>query len=198
MKLYWPELYIYKSIDRLSFIETVLSWFLICFWTFVLKLNCFLYPNTMALLICLAFYSFNVCLGTMWFFISSYVMSSFIFSLHVNDIYSNDNFAEESLAWFELWTWGRHLNNATNVTLVELLNYCHLFPAVHKAVLISAPWGELRPGFIQRCLLNACLACVCLVYINRRWWTEKMPDVIKDMVDRFGSEWCRLQFLFSQ
>ena len=106
---------------------------------------------------CMSFNGFNVCL----LMVSMYVLGQrdFLFlhenvtssSMFMSTIYSINNFAEESLAWFELWTRGTHLNTATNATLMELLNYCDLFPAIRKAVLIEltlpASTCQVAPSF---------------------------------------------------
>ena len=83
-------------------------------------------------------------------------------------VYSVDNFDEKSLAWFELWTRSTHLNTATNEALMELLSYCHSFPADGIAVLIANSLSMLRS--------------------HQQKVMDRKEAIVKDATDRFGSE----------
>ena len=101
--------------------------------------------------------------------------------------------------------------NCNNATMMELLNYCHLFLAVRKAALIAlmlpastcqVEWSfsTLRPvkTWHHSMMSTERLSGLCMLSVHQQKVMDRKDAIIKDVIDHFGSERRRLQLLFCQ
>ena len=99
------------------------------------------------------------------------------------------------------------MNTATNATLMELWNYCHLFTAVRKAALIAltlpASICQVERSFstlrrvrtwFRSTMSTERLSGLCMFSVRRQKVMDRKDSITKDVIDRFGSERRRLQF----
>ena len=90
---------------------------------------------------------------------------------------------------------------------MELLNYCHLFPAVRKteqiALTLPASTCQVERSFntlrqvktwLRSTMSSERLSGLCMLSVHRQKVMDRKDAVIKDVTDRFGSERRHLQF----
>ena len=97
-----------------------------------------------------------------------------------------------------------------NATLMELLTYCHLFPAIGKAVLIALTlpvststcqversFSTLRrvKTWLRSTMSTEHLSGLCMLSVHQQVLDRK-DAIIKDVIDCFGSLLC-LCFIMS-
>nr|CAB3267958.1 zinc finger MYM-type protein 1-like [Phallusia mammillata] len=128
--------------------------------------------------------------------------------LSVKEMYGIDNLVEESLAWYDLQ---RHMPLSSSLGMIELVKHTNMFPAVRKAILIAltlpATSCEVERSFstlrrvktwLRTSMSDQRLSGICMLSVHRDKIKQQKNVLINKIIDKFGRDPRRLQFLFQE
>ena len=127
----------------------------------------------------------------------------------VMEMYGIDNFMEEALAWYDV-----HKNKPmddNSISMIELLKQTTLFPAVREAILIALTlpatsctversFSTLRrvKTWLRSTMSDQRLSGLCMLSVHRDKVNSQKTDLMNKVIDNFGRDPRRLQFLFQE
>lgn len=125
-------------------------------------------------------------------------------------LYQIDNFKFESLLWFDFWK--KSQDNVDSITVAELLQKTKLFyPSIHESLLIlltlpcttctiERSFSTLRrvKSWLRSTMSENRLSGLCMMSVHRDLILADKVAFINKVVDRFGQNPRRIQFLFSR
>ena len=127
--------------------------------------------------------------------------------MSIMEMYSLDNFEQEALVWYDIYS-KKEMNDTS---MIELLNMSGMFPAVCKALAIalSLPattctversFSTLRrvKTWLRSTMSDHRLSGLCMMSVHRQRVNADKTELIKKVIDKFGIEPRRLQFLFNE
>ena len=117
-----------------------------------------------------------------------------------------DNFAVQADTWFDMW----QKRDEFNGTLQDLLDETVLFPGVQEAILIALTlpvttctsersFSTMRrvKTWLRSTMGDGRLSALCMMSIHRKCVEKNQASIIKTVIDCFGQEPRKLQFLFN-
>ena len=133
---------------------------------------------------------------------------------HVGEFYNLDNFDIESSMWYEVWLNRRRQNSdIVEMHLIDVLEYTQLFPSIRSAILtalalpattctIERSFSTLRQvkTWLRSTMSDDRLSGLCMMSVHRKMFeTDPFKNVfINRVIDKFGQERRRLEFLFRE
>lgn len=125
----------------------------------------------------------------------------------INKTYDIENLEEEALAWYDVQKNNPLENNS--VELAKLVQQTTLFPAVRKAILIALTlpattctversFSTMRrvKTWLRSTMSDKRLSAICMLSVHREKVASQKTDLMNKVVDSFGRDSRRLQFLF--
>lgn len=127
----------------------------------------------------------------------------------INQVYNNiDNFETEALCWYDFW---KTQEFKTGQDFIDLLPFTQFYPAVRYAllVLLTLPittctversFSTLRrvKTWLRSTMSNERLSGLCMLSVHRDKVNCNKEVFMDKIVDMFGSDNRRLQFLFKE
>ena len=109
-------------------------------------------------------------------------------------LYGIDNLVEEALAWYDVQKHKPLDDNSLG--MIELVKQTTLFPVVHKAILITLtlPATSWYSGKVTQHTVQG----EDLVKINDDKVNSQKTELMNRVIDNFGRDPRRLQFLFQE
>ena len=126
----------------------------------------------------------------------------------IANLYALDNFCTQADAWYEM-----HVDNQDSMTkaALDLLNETDFYPAIKQAMLIylalpattcaiERSFSTLRrvKTWLRSTMTDDRLSGLCMMSVHRREVNEHKQQFMDNVIDTFGSDRRRLQFLFSE
>jgi hypothetical protein len=126
----------------------------------------------------------------------------------INSLYTIDNFAEESLSWYDMW---QEDSVDLDVQLIDLINHCTFFPAVRQAILLALTlpatsctversFSTMRrvKTWLRTTMTSDRLSSLCMLSVHRARIAARKSEFVDEVIDKFGRDARKLQFLFSR
>lgn len=128
----------------------------------------------------------------------------------VKEMYGIDNLVEEALAWYDVQKQQEPLSNDCR-GMIELVSQTTLFPAVRQAILIALTlpatscsversFSTLRrvKTWLRSTMSDQRLSGLCMLSVHREKVNSQKTKLINRVIDKFGSDPRRIQFLFDE
>ena len=125
----------------------------------------------------------------------------------VKEMYGIGNLVEEALAWYDVQKHKPLDDNSLG--MIELVKQTTMFPAVRKAILIALTlpatsctveryFSTLRrvKNWLRSTMSDTRLSGLCMLSVHRNKVNSQKIELMKRVIDNFGREPRRLQFLF--
>ena len=125
----------------------------------------------------------------------------------VKEMYGIDNLVEEALAWYDVHKHKPLDDNSLG--MIELVKQTTMFPAVRKAILIALTllatsctveryFSTLRrvKNWLRSTMSDTRLSGLCMLSVHRNKVNSLKTELMNRVIDNFGREPRRLQFLF--
>jgi hypothetical protein len=129
----------------------------------------------------------------------------------INSLYTIDNFAEESLSWYDMWQEDSDHSVDLDVQLIDLINHCTFFPAVRQAILLALTlpatsctversFSTMRrvKTWLRTTMTSDRLSSLCMLSVHRARIAARKSEFVDEVIDKFGRDARKLQFLFSR
>lgn len=126
----------------------------------------------------------------------------------INQVYHIDNFESEALSWFDFWKTREYKSSQD---FLDLLPFTKFYPAVRYAllVLLTLPattctversFSTLRrvKTWLRSTMSDERLSGLCMLSVHRDKVNGNKKDFMDKIVDMFGRDNRRLQFLFKE
>lgn len=127
----------------------------------------------------------------------------------VKEMYGIDNLVEEALAWYDVQKHKPLDDNSLG--MIELVKQTTLFPAVRKAILIALTlpatsctversFSTLRrvKTWLRSTMSDKRLSGLCMLSVHRDKVNSQKTELMNRVIDNFGRDPRRLQFLFQE
>lgn len=125
----------------------------------------------------------------------------------IHDTYKIDNFEVEAMAWFDFWSLSPL--QESNSDFRDLLSHTEFYPAIQKAILIvltlpattctiERSFSTMRrvKTWLRSTMADDRLSGLCMLSVHREKVNAKKSEFMERVVDEFGRDHRRLQFLF--
>ena len=125
----------------------------------------------------------------------------------VKEMYDIDNLVEEALAWYDVQKHKPLDDNSLG--MIELVKQTTLFPAVRNAILIALTlpatsctversFSTLRrvKTWLRSTMSDTRLSGLCMLSVHRDKVNSQKTELMNRVIDNFGRDPRRLQFLF--
>ena len=126
-------------------------------------------------------------------------------------MYGIDNLEAECMNWFEFWCTKSPSDDDFPNGLIDVLNHTALFPAVQHAIQIALTlpvktctnersFSTLRrvKTWLRSTMTDSRLSGLCMLSVHRqKIAAENKAKFLDRIIDRFGQDQRRLQFLFT-
>ena len=125
----------------------------------------------------------------------------------VKEMYGIDNLVEEALAWYDVQKHKPLDDNSLG--MIELVKQNTMFPAVRKAILIALTlpatsctveryFSTMRrvKNWLRSTMSDTRLSGLCMLSVHRNKVNSQKTELMNRVIDNFGREPRRLQFLF--
>ena len=123
------------------------------------------------------------------------------------EMYGIDNLVEEALAWYDVQ---KHKPlDGNSLGMIELVKHTTLFPAVRKVILIALTlpatsctversFSTLRrvKTWLRSTMNDTRLSGICVLSVHRDKVNSQKTELMNRVIDNFGRDPLRLQFLF--
>ena len=126
----------------------------------------------------------------------------------IQEFYGLDNFCVQADTWFEVQ---RAKTEHEPIGAVELLDQTLCFPAVKQALLmyitlpattctVERSFSTLRrvKTWLRSTMTDNRLSALCMMSVHREKISKDKSQFIETVIDQFGNDRRRLQFLFSE
>ena len=124
-------------------------------------------------------------------------------------MYGIDNLVEEALAWYDVQKHKPLDDNSLG--MIELVKQTTLFPAVRKAILITLTlpatpctversFNTMRrvKTWLRSTMSDKRLSGLCMLSVHRDKVNSHKTELMNRVIDNFGRDPRRLQFLFQE
>ena len=108
------------------------------------------------------------------------------------------------MSWYDV---NKH-QAVRDISMIDLLNELSLFPAVRKAILVTLTWPaklctversfSTLKTWLRSTMSDTRLSGLCILSVHREKVKEKKDAIIEKVINKFGVEPRRLQFLFDE
>lgn len=130
----------------------------------------------------------------------------------ISELYEIENLETETITWFEKWL-GEKEEKVENGEsgLLDLLQYVDQYPSIQQAILIALalplttctvekPFSTMRriETWLQSTVADKRLSGLCMMSAHRVKINENKDVLLQKVIDRFGEDNRRLQFLFEK
>ena len=125
----------------------------------------------------------------------------------VKEMYGIDNLVEEALAWYDVQKHKPLDDNSLG--MIELVKQTTMFPAVRNAILIALTlhatsctveryFSTLHrvKNWLRSTMSDTRLSDLCMLSVHRNKVNSQKTELMNRVIDNFGREPRRLQFLF--
>lgn len=127
----------------------------------------------------------------------------------VKEMYGIDNLVEEALTWYDVQ---KHKPvDGNSLSMIELVKKTTLLPAVRKAILIALTlpatsctversFSTLRrvKTWLRSTMSAQRLSGLCMLSVHRDKVNSQKTELMNRVIDKFGRDPRRLQFLFRE
>ena len=120
-----------------------------------------------------------------------------------------DNFEAEALAWYDIWSASPMQSGLKDADFSQLLSHTDFYPSIRKAILIlltlptttraiERSFSTLRrvKTWLRSTMADDRLSGLCMMSVHRENISQKKEEFVNNVVDEFGKDRRRLQFLF--
>ena len=125
----------------------------------------------------------------------------------ISDFYEIENFVGEASTWYDMKTSEQGKEEAS---AIDLLDSAEFFPGVKQALLayvtlpattctVERSFSTLRrvKTWLRSTMSDDRLSSLCMISVHREQIMKNKDKFIDDVIDKFGADRRRLQFLFS-
>jgi hypothetical protein len=125
----------------------------------------------------------------------------------IHETYKIDNFEAEAMAWFDFWSSSPMQD--VDIHFLDILSHTEFYPAIHEAIVIlltlpattctiERSFSTMRrvKTWLRATMADDRLSGLCMLSVHREKINANKAEFMEKVVDEFGRDHIRLQFLF--